>query len=194
MALRFKDNSTVFFLDDKAAIPIGFPSTPVSATRRQRKVLHAGLAPGELSAADHDVIPMHLTPSVSIMLEPPDENQNWYSGKPEVIIKDSIFQPSNAFRHAAEIMKRIKNEPCKEYLFFGTDGGPDHNLINIQVILSYLAIFLLSDADLLVACRTPPNFSVINPAERLMSVLNIGLIGVALSRAELAPNEEKKVK
>lgn len=193
MAQRFSSHATVFFLDDKASIPIGHPNTPVSATRRQRKVLGAGIGPKGLTAADHDVIPMHLTPSVSVKLSPPEDEKSWYMGEAEVILKDAIFQPSNAFRHAAEIMQRLKREEHREILFFGTDGGSDHNVSKIQVILSYVALFLESKVDALVAVRTPPNFSVINPAERLMSTLNLGLIGMSLARDILEPEEERKV-
>ena len=90
-------------------------------------------------------------------------------------------------------MKRIKNGARRPMIFFGTDGGPDHNVTNIQVILSYVAIFLVSSIDCLIAVRTPPNFSVINPVERLMCTLNIALTGIALSRDELPPSEEKMV-
>lgn len=193
MAQRLSSYATVFFLDDKASIPIGQPNTPVSATRRQRKVLGAGVGQRGLTAADHDVIPMHLTPSVSVKLSPPEDEKSWYMGETEVILKDAIFQPSTAFRHATEIMQRLKREAHREILFFGTDGGTDHNVSKIQVILSYVALFLESEVDALVAVRTPPNFSVINPGERLMSTLNVGLIGVSLARDILAPEEERKV-
>lgn len=111
-----------------------------------------------------------------------------------MILKDAIFQQSSAMRHATEVVSRLKTEPNKEFLFFGTDGGPDHNVSLVQVILSYVAIFLETKKDLVVAVRTPPNFSVINPAERLMSTLNVGLMGVSVAREELDPEEERKVK
>ena len=91
MAQRFQNNSIVIFLDDKAAIPIGHPSTPVSATKQQRKVLAAGVAANELTAARVDVIPMHLTPSVSIMLTPPNSDKFWYGGDLEVIQGNSVL-------------------------------------------------------------------------------------------------------
>ena len=78
-------------------------------------------------------------------------------------------------------------------LFFGTDGSSNHNLTLVSVILYYFAIFLASDVDVLVAVRTPPNFSVINPCERLMALLNLALIGVALAREPLSSEEEQKV-
>lgn len=193
MSQRFAEHALMIFMDDKASVPVGHPNTPVSATKRQRKVLAAGVGLGGLTAADHDVIPMHLTPSVSIILSPPTNEQSWYSGKPEVILKDSIFEASSAFRHATELLRRINSGERRPILFLGTDGGPDHNVTNIQVILSLVAVFLESEADCLVAVRTPPHFSVINPVERLMSTLNYALTGVALARDILPWSEEKIV-
>jgi len=45
--------------------------------------------------------------------------------------------------------------------------------------------------DYLCAFRTPPHFSFINPAERLMATLNIGLMGVALARNDVGKHENK---
>ncbi|GBC34983.2 hypothetical protein GLOIN_2v1766196 [Rhizophagus irregularis DAOM 181602=DAOM 197198] len=46
----------------------------------------------------------------------------------------------------------------------------------------------VSDFDMLTAVRTAPNHSWCNPAERIMSVINYGLQGVAIER-EKTPNE-----
>lgn len=181
----------VFFLDDKASIPVGYEG--VSATRRQRPVLMAGLDQRGLNAMDHDNIPQHIVPSVSLRLIPPcDLSDSWYRGKPIIILKDAIFQASNAFRHAAELIKHLEeDEADRPMMFIGTDGGPDHNVTSIQVILSYIAVFLKLDLDFLCAVRTPPNFSVINPAERFMSTANIALMGVSLARNHLGKDEAK---
>lgn len=172
---------------------MGFTGAPVSATRRQRHVLMAGLDGRGLNAMDHDNIPQHIVPSVSIKLIPPkDVSESWYKGKPLIILKDAIFEASNAFRHAAELIKHTDEDvDDRPMMFIGTDGGPDHNVTSIQVILSYLALFFELDLDFLCAVRTPPNFSVINPAERFMSVANIALMGVSLARNHLGQNEPK---
>ena len=47
---------------------------------------------------------------------------------------------------------------------------------------------------MLIAARTPPNLSVLNPIERVNSTLNIGLNGLALGRKELDPETEKRIK
>lgn len=171
---------------------MGFEGAPVSATRRQRSVLKAGLDNRGLNALDHDNIPQHLTPSITIKLIPPSELSNaWYAGQPYIIIKDAIFQHSTAFRHASELVARYsKNDLERPMLFIGSDGGPDHNLTSIMVMLSYIAIFLHLNLDFLCAVRTPPNFSFINPAERFMATANLALIGVSLSRNHLGENEK----
>ena len=47
---------------------------------------------------------------------------------------------------------------------------------------------------MLVAARTPPYYSVLNPVERVHCTLNIGLNGLALARTQLEPNAEKLIK
>ena len=66
-----------------------------------------------------------------------------------------------------------------------TDGGPDHNCKHVSVRLGLLALFLELDLDTMVVMRTAPTQSWGNPVERVMSVLNLGLQGVALAREEL---------
>lgn len=145
-----------------------------------------------LNALDHDNIPQHLTPSISIKLVPPTDLSNaWYAGEPCITIKDAIFEHSTAFRHASELIARYSEEDLERpMLFIGSDGGPDHNLTSIMVMLSYVALFLYLDIDFPCAVRTPPNFSFINPAERFMATANIALIGVSLCRNHLGDNEK----
>lgn len=49
-------------------------------------------------------------------------------------------------------------------------------------MLSLIALFLSLDLDYLCFIRTPPNYSVLNPVERVMCILNLALNGVALSQ------------
>ncbi len=66
-----------------------------------------------------------------------------------------------------------------------TDGGPDHDFKHTSVRLGLLALFWETDLDTMVVMRTAPTQSWGNPVERAMSVLNLGLQGVALARHEL---------
>ena len=56
-----------------------------------------------------------------------------------------------------------------------TNGGPDHQVNFLSVQLSCIALFLTHDLDYLVAVRTPPYNSWKNPAEHVMSELNLAL-------------------
>jgi hypothetical protein len=73
-----------------------------------------------------------------------------------------------------------------------TDGGPDHNCKHMSVRLGLLALFLELDLDTMVVMRTAPTQSWGNPVERVMSVLNLGLQGVALAREELGDDVYEK--
>lgn len=70
-------------------------------------------------------------------------------------------------------------------LLLYTDGGPDHRLTYVSVQIALLALFVELDLDFLCAVRTPPYNSWKNPAERVMSILNIALQGVGIARAKL---------
>ena len=53
-----------------------------------------------------------------------------------------------------------------------------------------ICLFLYGDFDFLVAVRTALNHSWTNPAERIMSILNLGLQGVALKRDQMSSESE----
>jgi len=61
-----------------------------------------------LGALDHDQQQkVSLTPSVYLNVEIPETvDDSFYRGQVTVLMKDSVFQPSSAFRHATELMKR----------------------------------------------------------------------------------------
>lgn len=175
-------------LDDKAAIGLGPPGTPVSATRRQRLAIQSGV---ELNSCDHDHTVQHLTPSVSIKMNAPSNaaSPDWYGGLPTVILKDSIFEPSHAFRHITEIDPILADDP-NPFLFGITDGGPDHNTLGVRNQLALITLFLKGKYDYLCFVRTPPHYSTLNPTERLMCVINLALNGVALCRESVGENEK----
>ncbi len=56
--------------------------------------------------------------------------------------------------------------------------------------IALICLFLQGDFDLLVAVRTAPNHSWTNPAEWIMSTLNLGLQGVALKRDRMSSESE----
>ena len=71
-----------------------------------------------------------------------------------------------------------------------TDSGPDHRLTDVSVQISLISIFLSLNLDFLCAVRTPPYHSWKNPAERMMSILNIGLQYVGVMRQETKSYED----
>ena len=64
------------------------------------------------------------------------------------------------------------------------DGGPNHRLTNVSVQLSLIALYLNSDLDFLIACRTVPNHSWRNPVEKIMSIINLGFQSVGMMRSK----------
>ena len=116
-------------------------------------------------------------------------------GNVHVILKDSIFEASSPTRHTAELGMLIKKlYPSAAALIVFTDGGPDHNNKHMSVRLGLLALFLELDIDTMLVMRTAPTQSWANPVERVMSVLNLGLQGVALAREEMDEQYEKEFK
>ena len=153
----------MFFINDKALIRVGHPDAPVTATRRQRRVL-GGM---DSLACDHDHIPMHIKPSVVLKMVPPrNELASFYGGKPFMMLKDAIFEISSPSRHMCEMAATIEVEDRElpvEPIY--SDGGGDHCTTFISVQMAYLAHWLTNDLDYLIACRCPPLLSVTNPCE-----------------------------
>lgn len=114
---------------------------------------------------------------------------SFYTGQIHVTTKERIFQPSSPFRHAAELIRVLREEHSingitldQEILPVFSDGGPDHRITYWSVQVSLLCVAMVLDLDMLIAVRTCAGQSWTNPAERAMSLLNLALQGVALSR------------
>ena len=139
-----------------------------------------------------------LIPSVDFLAEVPDSiRDSFFEGVPHVTVKDKIFQPSNAFRHAAELIQTQQasesTNNANEILMIYSDGGPDHRVTYGSVQVSLICLFILLDLDMLVAARNAPGQSWVNLAERVMSILNLALQNCALSRERMEPNLERKM-
>jgi hypothetical protein len=81
-----------------------------------------------------------------------------------------------------------------QVLVIKTDGGPDRNCTFAGVQLAYLCLVLHLDLDMLILLRTAPGQSYVNPVERVMSVLNLAMQGLALARARCSDELEAKLK
>ena len=117
------------------------------------------------------------------------------TGEANVTLKDAIFQASTPIRYDAELLvvdKKVGRKPAAFLLTFRY-GGPDHNISFINVMLSWFAYFIIHKSDSLVVARTAPTQIWTNPAERLMSVLNLALSNCALARQLMGEVVEKNM-
>ena len=192
-SIHMKDFTTFVSEDDKAIIPVGPPFVPISATQRHH---NRSLGCGE--ASDHDFHVTGLVPSVIFEIEIPDDPQDtFYKGQPHVLLKDKIFEPSSALRHSAETVKVLRGQDrlsVKPVLVQYTDGGPDHRTTYQSVQMAQVATFVTLDLDMLVSARTAPHQSYTNPAERIMSDLNLALQNASLAREEMPPAFERRMR
>ncbi|XP_052286545.1 uncharacterized protein LOC127882125 isoform X2 [Dreissena polymorpha] len=191
MAVEQKDaKPVVLFCDDKAKIPVGEPEAPVSTGVRGKKTL----APTEttLIALDHDMTKASITPSVYLSCHVPDTvDKSFVRGVVTTVTNDSVFETSGPFRHAATICKMLKNEQPKIVMKY-TDGGTDQRNNLESVKCANICVFKELNLDMLVHARCAPGHSWTNPAERVMSVLNIALQNCSLEREKLADEHEKE--
>lgn len=195
--VRYRMHAMLLSCDDKHSIQVGEPQHPVAALDRGRHVIGRGGIP--IVSLDHDVTKAKITPSVTLVAEiPTSVSEGFYRGKVYVHVKDSIFSPSSPLVHCCELEDILSaSSPggnIPPILALYTDGGPDHRTTYGSVQVALIGVFKRYDLDLLVACRTTPGQSFINPVERIMSLLNLGLHGVALERSEMSVENEALLK
>ncbi|CAB4417222.1 unnamed protein product [Rhizophagus irregularis] len=66
-----------------------------------------------------------------------------------------VFEPSNAARHATELYE-IVAKTNKPYLFLYTDGGPDHQDYNVQLVISLTTVVIRVPIFFSIKkCRSP---------------------------------------
>ena len=107
-----------------------------------------------------------------------------------------VFEKSTPLRHVVEKEKCVKgstSEEWKEIECNYSDGGSDHNTSYYSVKVAHICHFLRMDLDMLVAAVTYPGGSYVDPAERVMPLLNIAMNGVALAREKMSDQDEKKI-
>lgn len=193
MAIKYRSHSTFVSLDDKHKVPLGEPGYPVASVERGKKVLVS--VEKSFMVGDHDFTRSSLTPSVALFIEVPKSiDGSFYHGKVCVGIKDSVFEASSPHRHGTELSALLHSQGNKNpMMFIYTDGGPDHRVNYLSVQLTFICLFLIHDLDYLVAVQTPPYNSWKNPAERVMSELNLALQAVGMMREKLATAGLEKV-
>jgi len=75
-----------------------------------------------------------------------------------------------------------------------TEGGSDHNISFLNVVISWLAYCNMRGSDSVIAARISPTQSWTNTAECLVSVLNLALSNCTLSRKLMGDEFEKIIK
>ena len=193
-AIELKDHAVLYCCDDKAKLPVGEPDKPVSTGVKGR--LSIAQTTTELTALDHDMCMSSLTPSVVLQSQIPESvEQSFVRGKVTTVINDSVFQASSPFRHAVILQKVTESlEKQPSILLKYTDGGTDQRNTLQSVQCASICLFKEFNLDMLIAVRCAPGQSYINPAERIMSVLNYGLQNCATERARLDEESEKILK
>ena len=183
-AVKYRDHCTFVSQDDKHTVKIGEPGYPLAAAERGKQVI-VGMNE-TFAVGDHDFTMFNLTPSVSHIVDIPETMEgSFYRGDVYVGFKNTAFQASSPLRHAAELNQILNSRgDTNPILLATTDGGNDHNTTRVATQCADLSLFLSRDLDFLCHNRTPPYNSWKNIAERDMSILNLGLQGVGLMRAE----------
>ena len=190
-----KRYATLVCVDDKHRVKIGESSCPVAAAERGCQVLiHSNTSS---QAADHDFTYFSVIPSVALLVDIPDKISGlWYDGDVHVLYKDSAFEPLSPICHATELYSLLSEKALTEsVMFVFSDGGPDHRVtyMSVKLLMICLHVFLQLDLDYLCVARTAPHHSFHNPAERIMSILNLGLQFVGLARASMSEEMEEKI-
>ena len=108
-------------------------------------------------------------------------------------LKENAFQPSSVVRHACELKTLHESGKDNPVECHYRDGGPDHNLRYPRTQLAQIAYLMEHNLDYLSLVQTPPHHSWKNPAERVMSNLNLALQGIGVMRTA-APTVELQLK
>ena len=121
-AVLFRDSSLFLCLDDKHRVKVGEPGTPVAAAERGKQVLVS--TSQSFQVCDHNFTRFSLIPTVLLRVDiPASMDGSWYDGQVFVGIKEAVFKPSSALRHASEVHDILLTEMgMKSVLFLYTDG------------------------------------------------------------------------
>lgn len=184
MAIEKREHCALLFCDDKAKVSIGEPGNPVSTGVRGKKTIVPSSS--ILVSLDHDMTKASLTPSI---------DDSFVRGQVTVTVNDSVFQMSSPFRHANSIIKAFEQQGHFPYtLLKFTDDGTDQRNTLESVKCASICVFKEMNLDMMILARCAPGHSYVNPAERVMSILNLALQNVALERKESTEKMNKVLK
>ena len=168
-----RDKAVLLCCDDKAKVPFGEPGKAVSTAVRGKKSIVP--TSSKLVAMDHDMNKGSLTPSVVLQCKVPEStDKSFVRGNVYTAVNDSVLQSASPFRHAAFTVKILSSQESKyPILRKYTDGGTDQRSKLESVLAAYICLFRELNLDILIHVRCAPGHSWTNPAERIMSILNI---------------------
>ena len=179
--------------DDKCKVPTGEPNNPVGANVRAMAAAVV-LKAVRLLAMDHSWHRASISPSVTLLtdLRHAFETNKWRNGQVVISTKDSVLEPSTAFRNATELATTILAAcPKPIILLKGTDGGPEQNTTFGSVQLADVALWRKTKADLLVHRRPAASTSWVNEAEGVMPLCNLALQHQVSERLKMADEFEQ---
>ena len=194
-AIELKEATSLLFCGDKAKVRVGEPGTAVSTGVRGRM----GIVPTSttLGALDHDMqSKASLVPSVILECNIPYAvDESFVQGQVHTAINNAVFQVASGFRHAASTIRLMKEkqQPPPVIMKF-TDGGTEQR--NNLELVKCASIIILKELnlDMYIFARCAPGHSWFNPAERIMSILNLGLQNVSLECQQGSEVTEKALK
>lgn len=191
-AIELQDKVVLLCSDDKAKVPFEEPGAAVSTAVRGKKSIVPTAA--SLVAMDHDMKKGSLVPSVNLLCEIPSSiHMSFVRGKVFTAVNDSVLQSVNPFRPAASQPRFLLTEKRrKPILLKYTDGGTDQRNNLESVRCANICLFREMNLDMLIHVRCGHSWT--NPAERIMSILNIGLQSVSLERKEAGREIEMLLK
>ncbi|CAC5423857.1 unnamed protein product [Mytilus coruscus] len=193
-AVQYREETAFFCVDDKCKIDFGEPGQYIQTGVPVKKAFIP--ADTTLAVLDRDQQSKgSLTSSVCLqVVSPTDINGSFYRGNVTVCYKDSVYEASPPFRHGIEVDKILRKSEIKPVLIIYSCGGPDHRLTYHSVKLALIVLFKKLNLDTLIAVRTAPGHSWLNPAEIVMSIFNLAIQNCALTRTETGSNFEEVLK
>lgn len=181
---KFREYCTAGQPDDKANGTIGEPGTATTFLSRQRAAL-SSVVLDEMRAMDHDAgsSKLRFIPSVFLLQDIPTKvDGTWLRGQVHVTLKNNLFEASEANKALAEIVGCLKD--CQPNVWLHADGGGEHHVGHPSVIAAAICMFrtMHDRVDRIIKTRGCPYHSYLHEVERVMSILNLALYGVAMER------------
>ena len=179
--------------DDKCKVPTGEPGNPVGTNVRAMAPA-VTLLSVRLLMMDHSWHRASITPTVTLASDVAHafDTGKWRRGQVVVSLKDSVLEPSSAFRNAAELATTILALCAKPIIVVKrTDGGSEQNTTFGSVQLADVALWKKTGADLLIHSRPAADGSWVNEAEGCMPLFNLAMQHQSTERLKMDPKYEE---